>query len=165
MTKSASKLACAAVLLAASAACAAHRFHAGMTDVAFNARTGSTEVVHTYMAHDIDALFENLYQRTPDLEQDEDEALLRRYVERQFHLENAAGARLPLHWVGIKAGVDTVVIYQEAAHTALPVAGKIHDQVLIDLIGDQVNTLNLTRDGIIRTFSFDRSKSEQTLAP
>ena len=45
----------AAALLACSAAVQAHNFHVGLTEISFNARTGSTEVVHTYTAHDVEA--------------------------------------------------------------------------------------------------------------
>ena len=47
------KALCAAALLILSAAADAHRFHMGITEVGFNPRTGNTEVVHTYMTHDI----------------------------------------------------------------------------------------------------------------
>ncbi len=57
----------AAALLLCSAAAFAHRFHAGITDISFNARTGNTEIVHTYMTHDVEALLANLYGRQFDL--------------------------------------------------------------------------------------------------
>src|SRR4051812_27646064 len=73
------------ILLAAAAIPAqAHNFHAGITDISYNARTGSTELVHTYMAHDVEGLLTNLYQRQFDLSQPDDQDVLRQYVERQF---------------------------------------------------------------------------------
>ena len=75
-------LLCACVSISASA----HRFHAGITDISYNERSGSTEVVHTYMAHDVEALLTALYQRQFDLSDPDDQAVLRKYVEKQFWL-------------------------------------------------------------------------------
>jgi hypothetical protein len=84
----------AAALLLGSAAAFAHRFHAGITDISFNARTGNTEIVHTYMAHDVEALLANLYGRQFDLNDPDDQDVLRKYVE-PFWLLGQDKARLP----------------------------------------------------------------------
>ena len=153
-------------LLAAALACAcmavqAHRFHFGITDVSFNASTGSTEIVHTYMTDDIDALLSNLYQRRFDLTEPADEAVLRQYIEQQFWMQAADGKRLPIRWVGLRAGAESVVIFQEIENTPLPTTATIHHQVLIDFIAEQSNTLTVHNKDKIETFSFDRKKTDQ----
>jgi uncharacterized protein (DUF2267 family) len=52
----------------------AHRFHMGITDISYNERTGSTEIVHTYMAHDLEALLTESVRRQFDLASRTDEA-------------------------------------------------------------------------------------------
>jgi hypothetical protein len=113
------------VLALAGAAAPAHRFHAGITDISYNERTGSTEIVHTYMAHDVEALLTNLYQRQFDLSEPDDQAVLRKYVEKQFWLA-PKDKRLRLNWVGVTADADSVVIYQEASKRRRK-ATRIHD--------------------------------------
>lgn len=157
------RLALGALLACACLGAHAHRFHAGMTDISFNPNTGSIEVVHTYMAHDIEALLANLYQRQFDLSDPQDEAVLRRYLDRQFYLLGADKARLPLRWVGVTTGVESVVIYQEVEQTALAAAVRVHDEVLSDFLPDQVNTVNIHRGGAIATLSFERNKKELDL--
>lgn len=152
-----------AALLLLGAAAQAHRFHAGMTDIAFNQASGSTEIVHTYMAHDIEALLANLYQRQFDLTQAEDEAVLRKYVEKRFFIEAADKSRLPVRWVGLGVDAESVTIYQEIEKTGLSGAALIHDEVLTDFMPDQVNTVNLNREGSIRTFTFDRNHTSQSV--
>ena len=157
---------CLKALLAAALACCcmaaqAHLFHLGITDVSFNPKTGSTEVVHTYMAHDLEALLANLYQRQFDLTQPEDEALLRKYVEKQFWVQAGDKSRLPVRWVGMSANADSVVIYQEIENTPLAKVALIHDEVLIDFLAEQSNTLNVNDNGIIKTLTFDRKKIDQ----
>lgn len=153
-------------LLAAALACCcmaahAHLFHLGITDLSFNPKTGSTEIVHTYMTHDVEALLSNLYQRQFDLSQPEDEAILRKYVEKIFWVQGADKGRLPIRWVGLTAGAESVVIYQEIENTPLAKVALIHDEVLIDFLAEQTNTLNVNDNGMIRTLTFDRKKIDQ----
>jgi len=152
--------ACAAALACACVAAQAHRFHAGITDISFNEHTGSTEVVHTYMAHDVEALLANLYQRQFDLSDPEDQAVLRKYVEKQFWLAAKDGQRLPLKWVGLTVDVDSVIVYQEAPATPVQKVETIHDAVLVDFLPDQVNTVNLTVGGSLRTFGLNARTPE-----
>jgi hypothetical protein len=152
-------LLCACVSISASA----HRFHAGITDISYNERSGSTEVVHTYMAHDVEALLTALYQRQFDLSDPDDQAVLRKYVEKQFWLADRDGRRLPLNWVGVTVDTDSVVVFQEAVRTPVAKVETIHDAVLSDFLPDQQNTVNVTANGSLRTFGFTSSRTELTV--
>jgi hypothetical protein len=149
-------LLCACMCVSASA----HRFHAGLTDISYNARTGSTEVVHTLMAHDVEALLTEMYQRQFDLSDPDDQAVLRTYIEKQFWLADKDGRRLPLNWVGVTVDTDSVVVFQEAVRTPVVNVETIHDGVLSDFLPDQQNTVNLTANGSVRTFGFTSSRIE-----
>lgn len=151
----------AAALLLCSAMAGAHRFHAGITDISFNARTGSTEVVHTYMAHDVESLLANLYGRQVDLNDPDDQALLRKYVEGRFWMLGQDQARLPLRWVGMTADAERVQVFQEIEQTPLWKAAAIHDDVLVDFLSEQVNTVNLNEGNAVRTLTFDRNRPQQ----
>lgn len=152
---------CLALLLCVSTAASAHRFHFGMTDISYNERTGSTEIVHTYTAHDIDALLLNLYQRQFDLSDPEDQDVLRQYVERQFWVAAPDGKRLPVKWIGMTVDANSVVIYQEIENTPLTRAATIRQGVLIDFLPEQVNTVNLGAGGAVRSLTFTRQALEQ----
>lgn len=142
---------------------AAHRFHAGIADIAFNPKTGSVEIVHTYMAHDIDALLATQARRQVDLTAPEDEALLRKYVEERFYLLDADQARLPVKWIGITVSVESVTIYQELEATPLARIAQVHDAVLMDFMARQSNTVNVTRDGATVSLSFDEKTALRRL--
>lgn len=149
-------LLCACATISASA----HRFHAGITDISYNERTGSTEVVHTYMAHDVEAMLTERYQRRFDLSDPEDQAVLRKYLDKQFWLADKAGRHLPLNWVGVTVDTDSVVVFQEAVRTPVANVETIHDAVLSDFLPDQQNTVNVTANGSLRTFGFTSSRTE-----
>jgi hypothetical protein len=152
-----------AALLCGSAATHAHNFHAGLTEISFNPNTGNTEIVHSYTAHDVEALLMNLYQRPVDLGLEEDQALFRRYLEKQFRL-SAGGKPLPLQWVGMRAKADTIDVFQEIAHADLPPGTLLLDAVLSDFVPGQVNTVNV--GGVGRpshTLTFTAARREQAL--
>lgn len=152
-------LLCAFLCMSASA----HRFHAGITDISYNERTGSTEVVHTFMAHDVEALLAAVYQRQFDLSDPDDQAALRTYIDKQFWLADKDGRRLPLNWVGVTVDTDSVVVFQEAVHTPAARVETIHDAVLSDFLPDQQNTVNLTASGSLRTFGFTANRTESAV--
>ena len=153
-------IALAAALLSSGAAFG-HRFHAGMTDVTQNAATGSVEVVHTYMAHDVEALLASLSKGESDLTQPEDEAALRAYMEQRFYMLTADGKRIPLRWIGMSANADTVMVFQEIEKTQVGAIARIHDTVLADVLPNQRNTVNVVGNGARRTLTFMRTAAEQ----
>lgn len=163
MRRALTGLAMAALLACASGAALAHRFHAGIAEIAFNQQSGSVEVVHTYMAHDIEALIARLAGRQVDLTSGDDEALLRKYIDERFYLLDRAGKRLPLKWLGINARVDSVVVYQELENTPLSSVAAVHDAVLTDLLPRQANTVNVRAAGATRSLVFDAKNVERPL--
>ncbi|WP_426208599.1 DUF6702 family protein [Massilia sp. TWP1-3-3] len=163
MKRFASALLLACALCGAGAPAWAHRFHAGLADIAFNPQSGSVEVVHTYMAHDLDALLAAQAGRAVDMTRSEDEALLRKYIEERFYLLDKDKARLPLQWVGITVGVDSVIIYRELPATPLSRIAQVHDAVLMDVMPRQANTVNITRGGVTESLSFDSTTQERRL--
>ena len=151
----------AAVLVLSSAAAAAHNYHMGIADISYNERTGSTEIVHTYTAHDVATLLTRQAGRVVDLGQPGSEALLRQYAEKQFSISGRKGERLPLTWIGMRADADSVVIFQEIARTRLAPGWRIHNAVLTDLIATQKNTVNVQAGGTVKTLIFDQASSNQ----
>ena len=90
----------------------------------------------------------------------EDQAVFRKYVEKQFWLADKDKRRLPLKWVGMTADAQSVVVFQEVLQTPASKVEVIHDEVMIDFLPDQLNTVNLTVAGSIRTFGFSSNHPE-----
>ena len=153
----------AALLLGAGGSALAHRFHFGIAEMSDNERTGSVEIVHTLMAHDVDALLAARHRRQIDLSDPDDEALLRAYAEEKFYLTGKDGKRLPLKWVGMTASVENVVIYQELEKSTLTRIGRVHDELLVDFLPRQVNTVNVRRGPRVVSLAFDRKNPERKM--
>jgi hypothetical protein len=152
-----------AALCGSGGAALAHRFHTGITDLSHNDKTGSVEVVHTLMAHDVDALLAMRARGPVDVADPDGEALLRTYIDAHFYLLDADGKRLPLKWIGLRAGVESVVVYQELEQTSLTSVARVHNDILADFLPNQANTLNVRDGGAIRSQSFTRKNSDQAL--
>ncbi len=163
MRRLAIRLMLACALSGAAASGWGHRFHAGIADIAFNQQTGSVEIVHTYMTHDIDALLATAAGRQVDLGKPEDEALLRKYIDERFYLVGKDKSRLPLKWVGATVGAESVVIYQELESTSLEQIAQMHNAVLTDFLPRQANTVNITREGVTTSLVFDSKTLERRL--
>lgn len=153
-----------ALALGCAGAAHGHNYHMGMADIGYNPATGNTEVIHTYTAHDIEALLANLYGRAFDLGLEEDQDVLRQYLERHFSIA-MDGKRLPLQWVGIKASADTITVFQQIEKAALPAGAVILDAVLTDFIATQVNTVNVGANAgrAAVTLTFTAAQREQRI--
>ena len=152
-----------AALLWCSSAVHAHNYHVGLTEISFNRNSGNTEVVHSYTAHDVEALLMHLHQRHVDLGLEEDQALFRRYLEQQFRI-TADGKPIGLQWVGMLAKPDIIIVFQEIEKVALPPGVILFDAVLTDFLPQQVNNVNVS--GLGRppaTLVFNRYRSEHPL--
>jgi hypothetical protein len=157
----------ATALFFISAVAYGHRFHAGITDISMNPTTGNTEIVHTFMAHDVEALLENLYQRQFDLSDAEDVLLFKKYFEKQFSISDQTTAdqqnsRLKIKWVGAKVDPNYVIVFQEIERQYLPTQITIQQAVLTDFLSDQVNTININLTTGVRSLSFTRHRREQS---
>ncbi|GGY18619.1 hypothetical protein GJV26_18960 [Massilia dura] len=145
-------------------AAAAHNYHMGLADIGYNAATGNTEIVHTYTAHDVEALLTNLYGRQFDLGMEEDQEALRRYLDKRFVL-TVDGRHLPLQWVGMKASADTITVFQQIDRTALPAGAVLKNGVLTDFLPAQINTVNVggSAGRATVTLTFTAAQGEQRL--
>ena len=153
------KVSLASALICIGALAHAHRFHAGITDISMNPNTGNTEIIHTFMTHDVEALLENLYQRQFDLSDPEDIQVFQRYLEKQFLIVSKEQS-LPLKWIGLKVDPNAVIIFQEIEKQFLPEQIVVRQAVLTDFLADQVNTVNITKNGSIQSLTFTRSQRE-----
>lgn len=158
------KLCLSVALISFCASAQAHRFHAGITDISMNARSGNTEIIHTFMTHDVEALLENLYQRPFDLSDPDDITVFRQYVEKQFQISDHQGQAISITWVGVKVNPEHVMIFQELLQTVLPEQAHIKQAILTDFLADQVNTINIKRQHGIQSLQFHRQQREHKLS-
>jgi len=133
----------------------AHRQPVGLTAVAFNADTGTTEIVHRFHRHDAELGLVQLLRRPDVLLVDlESQARFALYVAENFSIAPQIGAEpLALELVGAELDGDEIIVYQEFAGE-LPDGAAIRDSVLQDVYSDQVNHVNFHGSSGMKTLTF-----------
>ena len=143
----------------------AHRLRAAMTTVLFNDRTERIEVMHRFYLHDADQLAAEIASQADGrganlMDDPEDRQRFGIYVHERFNLYTAEGQRLSLTLRGTEVDGDFLWVYQALRYPS-PQLGHLvisHD-ALRDLWPDQVNTVNVERDGRVQTLIFRDSVS------
>jgi hypothetical protein len=145
-------------------AASAHKFHASLAEIDYDATERTVEISARVFADDLeDAIGRKLgkpvrLESTPDAER-----LVFDYVRDNLTLESADARPLALTWVGMEVRVDEVWIYVEAKSPDGLKNAKIGDRVFFELFDDQVNTVNV-RDGAARaTLVFRRGEGPRAV--
>lgn len=128
----------------------AHRYHFGITEFSVNERTQTLEISHRFFVADV----ERALSLSADKEMKDAQKQMEAYVNQHFQLKSEAGAVVKPSWVGMESDVHDVWIYQEIP--LKNVQGKsfvVRQSMLMEIERDQVNTLNLTRDGSTQSFT------------
>jgi len=151
---------CVAVLLAIALMAApaqAHQLKAAISTALFNPRSGDIEVMHRFYSHDAEHAVRQITGRPSDLLDDpEDRMRFAVYVHERFELSGIGAALEPLALVGAELDGDYLWVYQRTPAPATGLAGvEARFDAMRDLWPSQVNTLNVERDGRVRTLVFD----------
>jgi hypothetical protein len=134
---------------------AAHEQKESITRLLFNPRTQNIEVMHRFYVHDAEHAARELLGPTADiLGSGETRSAFAAYVHERFRLRDQQGRELPLAPVGEEIEGRYLWVYAETpiphGLTELIVS---HD-ALRDLWPEQVNLVNVDRDGDTRSALF-----------
>lgn len=145
-----------ALLVALAGPVQAHQIKAAITTVLFNPRTENIEVMHRFNLHDAEHAVKRLFDKEADIL--DDRATQQRfasYATDRFALLDANGDSLALNTVGFEVDGKFLWVYQETAQPPALAGLKIRHNALRDLWPDQINTLNVERQGEVQTLTFD----------
>lgn len=139
-----------ACLMAAPAA--AHRVHAGVTEVAISAATGELQISHRVYGHDlIEALGTEVADEEAWYASPEGIAAAGAYALAHFRIGEGDGRLLEPVYVGAELDGELLWIYFAAAVPADTSAFVVDNDLLADAFEDQVMMTNITIDSIVRT--------------
>mgnify|MGYP006272368483 FL=1 len=156
----------AGVLLAGAAGAFAHQLKAALTTVRANPRTELVEVVHRFYVHDAEHAVRRLGGLRGDLFADRTlQTAFARYVAHRFTLADETGEALPLELVGTELEGDFLWVYQEMPAATLERVAAVRQEALQELWPEQVNQVNLERDGRVRTLLLRRGDGLEPLEP
>ena len=155
------------VVLVALVACvpvSAHKFHASLAEVDYNAKSGSAEIAIRMFVDDLeDAVSRSAGRRVRiDTTADFDRYALA-YVQSALKITDRDGHELQLAWVGKDASVDEVWVYVEAPAPSGLDGARLSNKIFFDLFDDQVNTVIVKRNGAKSTVVFKPGDGEKTI--
>ncbi len=151
-----------AMLLALPAA--AHQQKESITRVLLNPRTGNIEVMHRFLLHDAEHACRELFGESADLLNNQaDRDRFENYVHQRFFMLDQDGAVIPLNPVGNELENRYLWVYAEAPIPEGLSALTLSHEALRDLWPEQVNLVNVERDGTVRSALFNGGSPEITV--
>lgn len=133
----------------------AHQQQVSMTTVTFNFRTNSVEIIHRFFAHDTEHAMSIIAGNQADIMFDETVQLrFGRYVSENFQLLDQDKKALPLSLVGVEIDGDVIWVYQETPLPGQLAEITVLNSVLLDILANQVNTVNVECGKELSTLRF-----------
>jgi hypothetical protein len=149
--------------LLASAA-SAHRFHASIAELELNTKTKRAELAIRVFNDDLERALSTGKEKDVRLETtaDVDQQILR-YVREHVTLADSSGQKVQWLWVGRETEVQSSWIYVEAAFDGPASGWQIADSLFFELFNDQVNSVNVVRDGKKGGLAFTRGEGAKVV--
>lgn len=158
------RLAGLTVILMLAGGVRAHQLHAAITTVLFNPRTGNVEVMHRFYRHDAEHALRLGGGAADLLDNPADRARFASYVHERFGLSGIGAELEPLTLVGAELDGDFLWVYQRTPEPEELQGLSVRFDALRDLWPEQVNTVNVERDGTVRTLTFRGKDGTQSVA-
>jgi len=142
----------------------AHQQKEAITRVLFNARTGNIEVMHRFLLHDAEHAVKKLRHGDSDiLGSPVDQAFFSDYVYQHFAISDQDGKVLPLTPVGHEIEGRFIWVYAETSIPATIESLSLRHDSLRDIWPEQVNLVNVERNGVVQSATFMGGNTELTI--
>lgn len=144
-----------ALLLLLAGQVSAHQQKEAITRVLFNPRTGNIEVMHRFLLHDVEHAVKMLRGDKADiLGSKEDRDFFSSYVYSNFSMADQQGQQLPMSPVGSEIDGRFLWVYAETRIPPELESLTLSHSALLDLWSEQVNLVNVERNGDVRSATF-----------
>ena len=140
----------------------AHQQKMAVTRILFNANTGNIEIMHRFFIHDAEHAAGVVFGESQNLmESDVSRELFSNYVMNRFAVaaEDSLGksVELSLNYVGAEIDGQFLWVYQETEQLDDVKALSVVNLALRDVWPDQVNLVNVEKEGQILSMPFSDS--------
>lgn len=133
----------------------AHKFHASLAEVDYNAKQKTVELGIRLFADDLEAALGKRRDRrvrldvTPNVDR-----IVLDYLNETLVIRDRDGVRLTFEWVGMELRVDEAWVFVQANASSGIVGATVDSSVFFELFSDQVNTVNLQQGDARTTLVF-----------
>lgn len=141
-----------------------HQQKEAITRVLFNPRTGNIEVMHRFLLHDAEHALRELRNGAANiLASQQDQDFFSDYVNRHFSITDQDGRVLSLSPVGHEIEGRFMWVYAETPIPEGIESLALRHEVLLDVWPQQVNLVNLERNGDIKSATFTGGTRQLTI--
>jgi hypothetical protein len=130
------------LLLTFNTAAQAHPIHVTIGEAKWNADSGKLEVALRVHPIDLEHVLRERAGRSIDLNSEEADRCLQRYVQKSVQFRVGNKDALTLDWVGNEVEVKSAWLYFEVPIPANATKLKVRNKLFFELQKDQANTLN-----------------------
>ncbi len=125
-------------------AMAAHRYHASLTRIDFNAETQTAEITIQLFIHDLVPVIERQYKRKLEPEDSATaDPLILDYLRSTFILKNKAGDAGEIKWVGKELEVEKAFIHLEIPMPGGIEGASLQNTIFFETFVEQTNRVNI----------------------
>lgn len=143
-----------------------HPLHLSVSDIKHNPEAKSLEIIQRLFVDDLeDALRHKNTGKVNILnpaDPDRMSALISQYVQQHFQL-HLNGKQAPVKFLGYEIEGDAVWAYMEVSNVRKIKSIGIQHTVFFELFDDQVNLVNVEKEGEIRSLKLTSSKKKDQL--
>ena len=133
----------------------AHRYHTSVTRLEYNAEERLVEITVQTFADDIEAALKRGGASNVRLDSKTTHALVLEYLQKVFEIRSG-DSRLEFQWIGMELKGYTVWVYLQAKAPNGLLRTSLRNNLLFEVFPDQVNIVNIIRDGKRTSLVFKR---------
>jgi hypothetical protein len=133
----------------------AHQQKSTFIEVLYNQRSGNMEISQRFDLHDAEHAVQQLFDSRADILNSRDtQVSFYEYAAQNFSIERPDGSSINLENLGFEIEGKFFWVYQQAPLAPELSSLRLSSTVLQDLWADQLNWVNIERDGEIKTAVF-----------
>jgi hypothetical protein len=143
-----------------------HPLHLSVSDIEYNPETKSLEITQRLFADDLEDALHHQNSGKVDVLNPADparlSALIGRYLQQNFQLQ-LNGKQTETKYLGYEIEGDAVWVYMEVPNVRRIKSISVQNTVFFEMFDDQVNLINVDKDGEIRSLKLSSSQKRDRL--
>lgn len=144
----------------------AHKFYVSATDIEYNDKTNSLQIISHVFTDDLEKLLQERYDKELFLLKEGEHSKADGFVEKYFQDKlriSVNGKEQKLNYVGKEYDKDQLLVYLEAENVEPPTNISVENAVLTDLFPEQKNVVKVEHMDKVKSLLLTRNEVRGSL--
>lgn len=144
----------------------AHKFYVSATDIEYNEKTKSLQIISHVFTDDLENLLKARYGKDLYLLKEGEHSEADKYVKKYFQDKlkiSVNGKERQLNYIGKEYDKDQLLVYLEAENVEAPKNVSVENAVLIDLFPEQKNVVKVEHNYEVKSLLLTRNEVSGSL--